>query len=251
MESNHQTGGEAMSTPHNSAKKGEIAKTVLMPGDPLRAKFITEKYLENPVQFNNVRGMLGFTGTYKGKPVSVMGSGMGIASIGIYSYELFTVYDVDNIIRVGSSGGYSESLKLHDIVLAPTAYSESTYAKCQSGFEGDTVAASPALVEKLRESANRLGIQIIEGCLHSTDVFYCSIKSEPDYWKKIRDEQGCISVEMESFGLYHNANITGKNAACIVTISDLLFKLGEAMPPEEREKSFTDMMEIALGILLL
>ena len=240
-----------MSTPHNSAKKGEIAKTVLMPGDPLRAKFIAERYLENPVQFNNVRGMLGFTGTYKGKPVSVMGSGMGMPSIGIYSYELFTVYDVDNIVRVGSSGGYSESLKLHDIVLAPTAYSESSYAKYQSGFDGNTITASPTLLDKLRKSASILGIPIIEGCIHSTDVFYCTIESEPEYWKKIRDEHGCISVEMESFGLYHNANITGKNAACIVTISDLLFKLSDAMPPEEREKSFTDMMEIALGILLL
>ena len=238
-----------MSTPHNSAKKGEIAKTVLMPGDPLRAKFIAEKYLEDPVQFNSVRGMLGFTGKYKGKPVSVMGSGMGIPSIGIYSFELFTEYDVDNIIRVGSSGGYSESLKLHDIVLAPVAYSESTYAKCQSGYEGDTIAASPILVEKLRESAKNLGVPVIEGCIHSADVFYCTIKSEPVYWKTIRDKHNCISVEMESFGLYHNANVTGKNAACIVTISDLLFNLSEAMPPEEREKSFTNMMEIALGAI--
>jgi len=238
-----------MSTPHNSAKKGDIAKTVLMPGDPLRAKFISENYLENPVLFNNVRGMQGFTGTYKGKPVSVMGSGMGIPSIGIYSFELFTEYDVDNIIRVGSAGGYSESLKLHDIVLAPVAYSESSYARCQSGFEGDHIEASAQLVEKLRESAKRLGIPLVEECLHSSDVFYRTIKGEPEYWKKIRDEKKCVAVEMEAFGLFHNANITGKNAACLVTISDLLFNLSEAMPPEDREKSFTKMMEVALGIL--
>jgi len=237
-------------TPHISAKtKEEIAKTVLMPGDPLRAKFISEKYLENAVQFNNVRGMLGFTGTYKGKPVSVMGSGMGIPTIGIYSFELYTEFDVDNIIRVGSSGGYSESLKLQDIVLVLEAFSESTYAKYQNGFEGDTIAASPVLNDNLRDSAKRLGVNMIEGRVHSSDVFYRNIKSEPEYWKKLCKEKQCVSVEMESFGLFHNANVTGKNAACILTISDLLFNLKEALPPEEREKSFTDMMEIALGTL--
>ena len=238
-----------MSTPHNSAVKGDIAKTVLMPGDPLRARFISEKYLSDSVQFNNVRGMQGFTGTYKGKPVSVMGSGMGIPSIGIYSFELFTEYEVDNIIRVGSAGGYSESLKLHDIVLTLDAFSESTYARCQSGFEGDTIAASPTLLSKLRESAGNLGVPLIEARTHSTDVFYRTIEAEPDYWKKIRDERNCVAVEMEAFALFHNANITGKNASCLITISDLLFNLSEAMSPEDREKSFTNMMEIALGIL--
>jgi len=238
-----------MSTPHNSAKRGDIAKTVLMPGDPLRAKFISEKYLDNAVQFNNVRGMLGFTGTYKGKPVSVMGSGMGIPTIGIYSFELFTEFDVDNIIRVGSSGAYAEDLKLQDIILVQNAYSESTYAKFQNGFEGDTISASPALNKKLRDSANRLGVRIVEGCVHSSDIFYRTLESEPEYWKKLNKEKNCLSVEMESFGLFHNANVTGKNAACILTISDLVFNLKEALPSEEREKSFTDMMEIALGVL--
>jgi len=238
-----------MSTPHNSARKGEIAKTVLMPGDPLRAKFIAEKYLDNAVQFNTVRGMLGFTGTYKGKPVSAMGSGMGIPSIGIYSFELFTTYDVDNIIRVGSAGGYSEDLDLHDIVLAEEAYSESTYARYQSGFEGDVIKASESLTAKLKESANKLGSKISCGRIHSADIFYRNIKDEPDYWKKVRDEKKCLSVEMESFGLFHNANITGKNATCILTISDLLFDLGNEVPAEERENTFTTMMEIALGIL--
>ena len=237
-----------MSTPHNSAKKGDVAKTVLMPGDPLRAKFIAEKYLEDPVQFNSVRGMLGYTGAFKGKPVSVMGSGMGIPSIGIYSYELFTEFDVDSIIRIGSSGGYSESLKVYDVLLALDAYSESSYARHQSGFEGDVIAASPVLVEQMRESAKRLGVPMTEGRIHSSDIFYRTLKSEPVYWVKLRDERGCIAVEMESFGLFHNANVTGKSAACILTVSDTLYNMVETTP-EEREKSFTAMMEIALGVL--
>jgi len=237
-----------MSTPHISANKGEIAKTVLMPGDPLRAKFIAEKYLEDPVQFNSVRGMLGFTGTYKGLPVSVMGSGMGVPSIGIYSFELYTEYDVDNIIRIGSSGGYSESLKVYDVVLVLDAFSESSYARYQDGFEGDVIAASPALVDKLRESGKRLGVPLFEGRVHSSDIFYRTLKSEPAYWVKIRDERNCIAVEMESFGLFHNANVTGKNAACILTISDTLYNMVETSS-EEREKSFTAMMEVALGSL--
>jgi len=240
-----------MSTPHNSANKTDIAKTVLMPGDPLRARFISEKYFDAPVQFNNVRGMQGFTGTYKGKPVSVMGSGMGIPSIGIYSFELFTVYDVDNIIRVGSSGGYSENLKLHDVVLASEAYSESTYARYQSGFEGDTIASSPLLASKLRESAGRLGKPVVEARVHSSDVFYRTMESDTEYWKRVRDEKNCVCVEMEAYALFHNANITGKNAACLLTISDLMFDLSKAMPPEEREKGFTSMVEIALGVLSL
>ena len=237
-----------MATPHNSASKGDIAKTVLMPGDPLRAKFISENYLEDPVQFNNVRGMLGFTGTYKGKQVSVMGSGMGAPSIGIYSYELFTEYEVGNIIRIGSSGGYSESLKVYDVVLVLDAYSESTYAKYQGGFEGDVIAASPALVEKLRESGKRLGIPLTEGRVHTSDIFYRTLKTEPDYWVKIRDEKNCIAVEMESFALFHNASIFGKNAACILTISDTLYNMAETTSGE-RERSFTAMIEVALGVL--
>jgi len=237
-----------MSTPHNSAKKGDIAKTVLMPGDPLRAKFIAENYLENLKQFNSVRGMLGFTGTYNGKPVSVMGSGMGIPSVGIYSYELFTEYDVDDIVRIGSAGGYAQSLKIYDVVLVTEAYSESTYARFQGGFEGDITAASPALVEKLRLSAGSLGLSVVDGRVHSSDVFYRSLKSEPAYWMGVRDEKNCIAVEMESFGLFHNANMTGKNAACLLTISDVLYTMEETTA-QEREKSFTAMMEVALGIL--
>ena len=235
-----------MPTPHNTAKRGDIAKTVLMPGDPLRAKYLVEKYLEETVQFNSIRGMLGYTGTYEGKPVSIMGSGMGIPSVGIYSYELFTEYDVDSIIRIGSTGSYSENLRIYDLALVLDAFSESTYAKYQSGFDGDVIAASPALVGKLRESAARLNVPLVEGRVHSSDVFYRALKTNPDYWTKIRDEKNCIAVEMESFGLFHNAAVTGKSAACILTISDALYAT-EMTTAQEREISFTAMMEVALG----
>ena len=239
-----------MSTPHISANNGEIAKTVLMPGDPLRAKFISETYLENLKQFNSVRGMLGFTGTYKGKEVSVMGSGMGIPSIGIYSYELFTQYDVDNIIRIGSAGAYSEKLKLFDVLLCLDAYSESTYAKTQCGYESDVIPAGAELNDKLRNSAKKIGVPLVEGRIHSADVFYNLVEVDGrPYWQVIRDDKECIAVEMESFGLFNNARVTGKNAACILTISDMLFNHSEITSSEEREKSFTAMMEVALGVI--
>ena len=240
-----------MSTPHNTASAGQIAPTVLMPGDPLRAKFIAETFLENPVQFNAVRGMLGFTGLYKGVPVSVMGSGMGMPSIGIYSYELFTQYGVENIIRVGSAGAYDASLKLFDVLLATSAWSESTYARTQGGFTEDVTLPTPALNDKLRKSAAAAGRPMAEGRIHSSDVFY----REDDggsvpYWQTIRDEKGLMAVEMESFALFHNASVCGKNAACLLTISDSLANHQETTS-EEREKSFTNMMEIALGTVLL
>jgi len=237
-----------MPTPHITANKGDIAKTVLMPGDPLRAKFIAENYLKNITQFNSTRGMLGFTGKYKDKSVSVMGSGMGIPSIGIYSFELYNEYDVDSIIRIGSAGAYSLDLELYDVVLAPCAYSESSYAKYQNGFEGDVVEAGPDLTRRLRDSAALLGVPVTEGCIHSTDVFYRSLKAEPAYWTRIRDDKNCVAVEMESFGLFHNAKVTGKEAACLLTISDLLYTMEETTA-QERERSFTAMMEIALGVL--
>ncbi|MCL2557207.1 MAG: purine-nucleoside phosphorylase [Treponema sp.] len=239
-----------MPTPHNSAEKGRVARTVLMPGDPLRARFIAETYLENPVEFNRVRGMLGYTGSYKGKPVSVMGSGMGMPSIGIYSYELFAEYGVEAIIRVGSAGGYSEGLKLYDVILATEAYSESSFARCQGGFSGDRIAPDGELCARLRESAARLGHPVVEGAIHSSDVFYYADPApgvEP-YWKKVSREQGCLGVEMESFALFHNARATGKKAACLVTVSDMI-EGGQATSADERERGLTRMMEIALGAL--
>lgn len=236
-----------MSTPHNAAAKGDFARTVLMPGDPLRAQFIAETFLDAPRLVTSVRGMLGYTGTYKGAPVSVMGSGMGMPSIGIYSWELFTQYEVENIIRIGSAGSYSPRAKVFDVVLATAAYSESSYAKTQNGFAGDVTLPSPALCDALRQSAARLGVPVIEGTVHSSDVFYRD--AAPDYWEKLRDEKGCLAVEMESFALFHNAAATGKNAACLLTISDS-FVSHEETTPEQRQTSFTNMMEIALGTVL-
>ena len=236
-----------MPTPHNRAENGQIAKTVLMPGDPLRAKFIAETFLEHPVLFNDVRGMMGYTGTYGGRPVSVMGSGMGMPSIGIYSYELFSRYGVENIIRIGSAGSYTERAKVYDVVLATGAYSESSFARTMSGCTADTLAPSGELCAALRASAAKLGVPLVEGVIHSSDVFYRhDDRQNPAYWELLRDEKGCVAVEMESFALFHNAAVLGKRAACLVTISDS-FVSHQETTPEERQTSFTAMMKVALG----
>lgn len=219
-----------------------IADTVLMPGDPLRAKMIAETFLENPVQFNSVRGMLGYTGTYKGKKLSVMGSGMGMPSIGIYSYELYSFYGVENIIRVGSCGAYSESLNLYDVMLCTEAFSESTFAKVQSGYEKQVIEASPILLDKIRKSADALGMKIHEGRVHSSDVFY---RQDSDF-RKIAAETGALAVEMESFALFANAKVLNKHAACLLTVSDS-FVTGELTTSKERQNAFTNMIEIALN----
>jgi len=239
-----------MPTPHIAAENGQVAKTVLMPGDPLRAKKIAETFLENPVLFNGVRGMLGYTGSYRGKPVSVMGSGMGMPSIGIYSYELFTQYGVENIIRVGSAGAYLPELNLYDVVLASGAWSESSYAHTMSGCDDEITYPSQRLNDLLEQSADKLGIPCHAGVIHTSDVFYRQPwqGEHPPYWHTIRDQKGCVAVEMEAFALFHNAKATGQNAACLLTISDSLVT-HELTTAEEREKSFTGMMKIALGIL--
>lgn len=232
-----------MSTPHNNASNGEIAKSVLMPGDPLRAKFIAETFLDNVRQFNDVRNMFGYTGEFEGKEVSVMGSGMGMPSVGIYSYELFSQYEVDNIIRIGSAGSYTEKAKVYDVVLADSAYSESSYAKTQNGYDKDKTYPSLELNGRIKKAAEELGISIMEGCVHSSDVFYREDRTP--YYQKLYDEKGCICVEMESFALFHNAAVLGKNAACLLTISDS-FVSSQITTAEERQKSFTDMMRVAL-----
>lgn len=236
-----------MSTPHNRAEKGDFAKTVLMPGDPLRAKFIAENFLENPRLVTDVRGMLGYTGTYQGRPISVMGSGMGMPSIGIYSYELYTQYDVENIIRIGSTGSYTDKVKLFDVVLASGAYSESNFARTQSGDTDDIQKPDAALNEAIKASAAAQGIPVVEGPIHSDDVFYHQPSdSKPTYWERVRDEKGCLAVEMESFALFHNAKVLGKRAACLLTISDS-FVAPELATAEQRQTSFTAMMKVALG----
>jgi purine-nucleoside phosphorylase len=232
-----------MSTAHIEAKQGEIAKTVLMPGDPLRAKFIADTFLENVTQFNAVRNMFGFTGTYKGRRISVMGSGMGMPSIGIYSYELYKFYDVENIIRIGSAGAYTADLDLYDVVLVDKAWSESTFPATQSGVETDDYTyPSTSLNNQLEAIGKELNIHMTIGPIHSSDVFY---RQDFNVFKDIHAQKGCIAVEMESFALFHNAHVLGKNAACLLTISDNLVTKEETTS-EERQNAFTNMMKIAL-----
>ena len=237
-----------MSTPHNQGEKGQFAKVVIMPGDPLRAKMIAENFLEEPQLINQVRGMLGYTGTYKGKKVSVMGSGMGMPSIGIYSYELFTEYDVDCIIRVGSAGAYTDELDVLDVVLADSAWSESSFAETQNGCTDKVLFPSERVTATLKEVIDASGHDVKIARIHSSDVFYKS--GDPDYYKEIVEREGCQAVEMESFALFHNANVTGKEAACLLTISDSFVK-PELLTPEERQNSFKEMIEIALDAAIL
>lgn len=229
-----------MSTPHNSAEKGAIAKTVLMPGDPLRAEFIAKTYFEDPVCYNSVRGMLGFTGKYKGKEISVQGSGMGIPSIGIYSHELFTEYEVDNIIRVGTAGGIADQVALRDIIIAMGACTNSNFA-AQFDLPGIYApTASYKLLSGAVCAAEKKGCNYHVGNILSSDTFYDDGNSLAR-WQKMN----VLGVEMESAALYMNAARFGKNALCILTVSDCPLK-GLSTTSEERRTTFTDMMEIAL-----
>lgn len=232
-----------MITPHINAQLSDFAKTVLMPGDPLRAKFIAENFLENVRLVNTVRNTLGYTGTYKGVPVSVMASGMGIPSIGIYSYELFKFFNVDNIIRIGSAGSYVERLQVRDVVLAEYAFSNSTYALNTSGCTDKQILPDPKLNNIISEKAKEIGIECKLAKVHSSDAFY----TDPALgtWQDIRDKSGTECVEMESFALFHNAHLTGKHAACILTISDAFYNQ-VALTAEERQNTFTQMMTLAL-----
>ncbi len=232
-------------TPHITAKVGDFAKTVLMPGDPLRAKFIAETFLTDAVLVNSVRGINGYTGNYNGKRVSVMASGMGIPSIGIYSYELYNFYGVENIIRVGSAGAIHPSLKLRDIVFGMGACTNSNYAG-QFNLPGTFAPlASFDLLQKATEIAKNMGIVPVVGNLLSSDCFYDDANSLKD-WQKM----GVLAVEMESAALYMNAARADKNALCICTISDCPFT-GESCSAEERQLSFTQMMKIALELATL
>lgn len=228
-------------TPHIEAKEDEIAKIVIMPGDPLRAKFIAETYLENYKLVNNIRGILAFTGQYKDKTVTVMASGMGMPSIGIYSYELFKFYNVEKIIRVGSCGAYTTDLNLYDLVLVNACYSESSYAKTQNGCEDNMIYASDYLNFYIKETAEELNEHITIANIHSSDVFY----KENDNFKEIYNKYGCLASEMESFALFHNANVLGKKAACLLTVSNNLVT-NEETTSLERQNSFTKMIELAL-----
>lgn len=231
----------AVPTPHNEAKAGDIAKIVLMPGDPLRAKYIAEKYLENPVCFNHVRNMLGFTGTYEGKRVSIMGHGMGIPSVGLYAYELYAFYGVESIIRIGSAGGVGENTHLRDVILALAASTDSRFAS-QYNFPGQfTPSASWPLLRKAAETAEALGIPVQVGQVFSSDVFY----GDSDAVHQACRRFDIMGVEMETAGLYWTAQALHKQALAILTVSDHIFT-GEALPAEERQLSFNEMMKIAL-----
>ena len=230
-------------TPHNGAKEGDFAKTVLMPGDPLRAKYIAETYLENPRLVTSVRNMLGYTGTYKGKEISVMGGGMGMPSVGIYKYELFNFYGVDNIIRIGSAGALSDKLKLKDVVIGMGACTDSNYA-AQYGLPGTFAPiADYGLLRRAVEVAEKQGTNVVVGNVLSSDAFYNANKNANDLWKSM----GVLAVEMEAAALYMNAAKAGKNALCILSISDHIYS-GEELSAEERQVGFGKMMEIALEL---
>ena len=233
----------AVPTPHIEAKKGDFAKTVLMPGDPLRAKFIADNFLENAVKVNGVRGINGYTGYYKGKRVSVMASGMGMPSIGIYSYELYHFYDVENIIRVGSCGAYHKDLHVKDIVIAMGACTDSNYLNQYDLGGVFAPIADYNLLSKAVDCATKKGVNFKVGNVLSTDVFYAE-KNSLDVWGKM----GVLGVEMETVALYANALRAGKHALTILSVSDSFVYADENLSSKEREVSFTDMMEIALEI---
>ena len=230
-----------MPTPHIESKKEDIAKVVLMPGDPLRAKMIAEKYLDNPRLVNSVRNILAYTGTYKGKEVTVFSSGMGNASIGIYSYELFKFYDVDCIIRIGSCGGYVENLDLKDIIVVKEGYSESTFAEVYNGSKEHSIAAKNSCNDVILETAKEMNLSVVEGNVHSTDAFYSTVAD----LKELYEKHGCIAAEMEAFALFHIANALNKKAACILSVTDSLVK-PEELTPMERQTALTNMIKLGL-----
>lgn len=232
-----------MSTAHNEANKGDISKIVLMSGDPLRIKYIADHYLENVTCFNTVRNMFGFRGTYQGIDISLMGSGMGMASMGIYAYELFNYYDVEVIIRIGSAGSYSDKLKVRDLLLVSEAYSESNFAYQQNGSLEHIMYPSAKLNEVIKVTSDKLKMDLKEGRIHTSDVFYyasgCEVRD------KMYQENHCLAVEMESFALFSIAKQCQKHAACLLTVSDSLVTK-EELDASERANGFNNMIVLAL-----
>ena len=232
-----------MGTPHNAAEKGEIASTVLMPGDPLRAKYIADTYLEDARCFNTVRNMLGYTGTYKGREISVMGGGMGMPSVGIYTYELYHRYEVEAIIRIGSAGALRDDIQLKDVVIGMGACTDSNYA-AQYQLPGTFAPiADYGLLEKAVNTARAQGVSVKVGNILSSDIFYNDDDEVNAKWRKM----GVMAVEMEAAALYMNAARAGKKALCMLTISDHLFR-HESISASERQSGFGQMMEIALEL---
>ncbi len=231
-------------TPHiEAASKDEIAKVVLMPGDPLRARKIAQEYLEDVKQFNQVRGMLGFTGLYKGKRISVMGSGMGFGSIGIYSYELYEFYEVDTIIRIGSCGALIPQLDVMDIILTDRVFSNETFAKDAFGIEEKLIKGSQRISDIIKRIAAGEGIHVHEGNVVSDNVFYTTVETN---WDAIYAANKVIASEMESFALFSTAQALKKEAACLLTVSDSSFKKEQNLSAEARQNAFDEMMLLAL-----
>ena len=227
-------------TVHIESNKEDISNNILMPGDPKRCEYIAKNYLQDYKIVNNVRGMTAYTGYYKGKRITIFPSGMGIPSMGIYSYELYKYYDVENIIRIGSCGGYNNTLKLKDIILVDNSYSQSTYAKYLDGYQDNLVKSTKNLNDIILKTSNELNMNIIKGTICSTDVFY-----EKDYKNKPIEEYNILGVEMESFALFNNARTLGKNAACLLTVSDLFFS-EDKLTSLEREQNLNEMIVLAL-----
>lgn len=234
-----------MPTPHIESKKEDIAKVVLMPGDPLRAKMIAEKYLDNPRLVNSVRNILAYTGTYKGKEVTVFSSGMGNASIGIYSYELFKFYDVENIIRIGSCGGYKPELKLFDIILSKNVFSESNYALTLNNDDCHIVSSSKELNNIIQNTAEESNVKMVTGNTVCTDCFDVYMTDVNKFLNRIPDGFDPVSAEMEAFALFYNAKLLNKKAACLMSVVDSKF-IKDVATPEERQSGLNTMIKLAL-----
>lgn len=234
-----------MSTPHNEANKGDFAKTVIMPGDPLRAKYIAENFLDDYKLLNQVRGMLAYTGTYKGKEISVMAHGMGMPSVGIYSYELFKFYDVENIIRIGSCGGYKPELKLFDIVLSENVFSESNYALTLNNDDCHIVSSSKELNSIIENTAKETNTNIISGNTVSTDCFDVYMTDVNKFLERLPENFNPVSVEMEAFALFYNAKLLNKKASCLMSVVDSKF-IKNVATAEERQTGLNNMIKLAL-----
>ena len=226
---------------HISAKKGEIAKTVLLPGDPLRAKYIADNYLQNAKLVSNTRNIFFYTGTYKNKPLTVGASGMGCPSIGIYSYELYSEYDVNTIIRIGTCGAYYEDLKLFELINVENACSESTFARYSWGIKDNIIRHQGKAFKSIKTTAKELNIKLNNCNIHSSDIFYRSDSNIP----KVALDNRCLAVEMEAFALFANAMHLGKTAATLLTVSDII-PTHEKISADQREKSLLPMIQLAL-----
>lgn len=234
-----------MSTPHNEANKGDFAKTVIMPGDPLRAKYIAENFLDDYNLVNQVRGMFAYTGTYKGKEISIMAHGMGMPSVGIYSYELFKFYDVENIIRIGSCGGYKPELKLFDIVLSENVFSEGNYALTLNNDDCHIVSSSKELNSIIENTAKETNTNIISGNTVSTDCFDVYMTDVNKFLERLPENLNPVSVEMEAFALFYNAKLLNKKASCLMSVVDSKF-IKNVATAEERQTGLNNMIKLAL-----